>query len=134
MAGSSKVIGIDLGTTNSVVAIMEGGSRSSSPTPRARASPLGRRLPGERRAHRRPRREAPGGHERQEHHLLDQALHGPAPQRGGDRREDGPYKIVGGADELVKVEVRGKQYTPPEISAMILTSLKERPRRTSARR
>src|SRR5262249_20575774 len=36
-----------------------------------------------------------------------------------------PYKIVGSGDELVKVEIRGKTYTPPEISAMILQSLKE---------
>ena len=35
-----------------------------------------------------------------------------------------PYKVVGGADELVKVEVRGKLYTPPEISAMVLQDLK----------
>src|ERR671937_3149862 len=36
-----------------------------------------------------------------------------------------PYKIVGGPNELVKVEIDGKQYTPPEISAMILRKLKE---------
>src|SRR4051812_27741959 len=36
-----------------------------------------------------------------------------------------PYKIVGGPDELVKVEIDGKAYTPPEISAMILRKLKE---------
>jgi molecular chaperone DnaK len=36
-----------------------------------------------------------------------------------------PYKIVGGADELVKVQVRGKDYTPPEVSAMILQDLKK---------
>ena len=36
-----------------------------------------------------------------------------------------PYKIVGGPDELVKVNVRGKEYTPPEISAMILQDLKK---------
>ena len=35
-----------------------------------------------------------------------------------------PYKVVGGADELVKVEIDGKQYAPPEISAMILRDLK----------
>jgi len=35
-----------------------------------------------------------------------------------------PYKIVGGPEELVKVEARGKQYTPPEISAMVLQDLK----------
>src|SRR6202166_2039800 len=36
-----------------------------------------------------------------------------------------PYKIVGGPDELVKVDINGKLYTPPEISAMILRKLKE---------
>jgi molecular chaperone DnaK len=36
-----------------------------------------------------------------------------------------PYKIVGGANDLVKVDIDGKQYTPPEISAMILRKLKE---------
>ena len=36
-----------------------------------------------------------------------------------------PYKIVGGPDELVKVEIDGKQYTPPEISALVLRKLKE---------
>jgi molecular chaperone DnaK len=36
-----------------------------------------------------------------------------------------PYKITGGPDELVKVSVRGKEYTPPEISAMILQDLKK---------
>ena len=36
-----------------------------------------------------------------------------------------PYKVVGGPEELVKVEVRGKRYTPQEISAMILQDLKK---------
>jgi molecular chaperone DnaK len=36
-----------------------------------------------------------------------------------------PYKITGASDELVKVAVRGKQYTPPEVSAMILQDLKK---------
>src|SRR5438552_16791422 len=36
-----------------------------------------------------------------------------------------PYKIVGGPEEPVKVEIDGKTYTPPEISAMILRKLKE---------
>jgi molecular chaperone DnaK len=36
-----------------------------------------------------------------------------------------PYKVVGTPDELVKVEIRGKLYSPPEISAMILQKLKE---------
>jgi molecular chaperone DnaK len=36
-----------------------------------------------------------------------------------------PFEITGGSEELVKVRVRGKEYTPPEISAFILQSLKE---------
>jgi len=36
-----------------------------------------------------------------------------------------PYKVTGGADELVKVNVRGKEFTPPEVSAMILQDLKK---------
>jgi molecular chaperone DnaK len=36
-----------------------------------------------------------------------------------------PYKITGASDELVKVKIRGKEYTPPEISAMILQDLKK---------
>src|SRR5947208_7411917 len=36
-----------------------------------------------------------------------------------------PYKIVGGANELVKVDIDGRAFTPPEISAMILRKLKE---------
>ncbi|MGB2808070.1 MAG: molecular chaperone DnaK, partial [Sedimentisphaerales bacterium] len=36
-----------------------------------------------------------------------------------------PYKITGGPEELVKVHARGKEYTPPEISAMILQDLKK---------
>jgi molecular chaperone DnaK len=36
-----------------------------------------------------------------------------------------PYEVTGGAEELVKVKVRDKDYTPPEISAMILQDLKK---------
>ena len=43
----------------------------------------------------------------------------------GDEEKMVPYKVVGGANELVKVETMGKQYTPPEISAQILRALKE---------
>jgi molecular chaperone DnaK len=36
-----------------------------------------------------------------------------------------PYEVTGGPEELVKVKIRGKDYTPPEISAMILQDLKK---------
>ncbi len=43
----------------------------------------------------------------------------------GDEERRVPYKIVGAPQELVKVEAAGKQYTPPELSAMVLRALKE---------
>ena len=44
-----------------------------------------------------------------------------------------PYSITGGADELVKVDVRGKAYTPPEISAIDPAGLEKDRRRLSRR-
>jgi len=43
----------------------------------------------------------------------------------GEEEKMVPYEIIGGADELVKVNIRGKEFTPPEISAMILRNLRE---------
>jgi molecular chaperone DnaK len=42
-----------------------------------------------------------------------------------DEEKTVPYKVTGGPEELVKVEIEGKEYTPPEISAMTLQNLKE---------
>ena len=83
----SKIIGIDLGTTNSVVAVMEGGEPKVIPNAEGnRTTPSvvaftksGERLVG-------PGRQAPGDHQPGEHHLLDQALHGAQVRRGAPRR------------------------------------------------
>ncbi|MCX7934658.1 MAG: molecular chaperone DnaK, partial [Planctomycetota bacterium] len=119
-----KIIGIDLGTTNSVVAIMEGGQpkviinrEGSRLTPSVVAFTDDGRLVGQL--------------------AKRQAITNPTNtiysiKRFMGRRHNEvaaeeklvPYKIVGAPDELVKVEVKGKQYTPPEISAMILQYLK----------
>ena len=73
-----KIIGIDLGTTNSVVAVMEGGEPTVIPSLRGQSHrPVGRRLLEDRRARRRPAGQAPGRHQPDQHRLLDQALHGP---------------------------------------------------------
>ena len=69
--------------------------------------------------------QAAGGHQPDGDDLLDQALHGPPAQRGRGEEKLVPYEVVGGPSDLVKVDVDGKQYTPPEISAMILRKLKE---------
>ena len=73
----SKIIGIDLGTTNSVVAVMEGGEPTVITNPEGgRLTPSVVAFTKDGRASRRPGREAAGRDESGEHRLLDQALHG----------------------------------------------------------
>ena len=78
----AKIIGIDLGTTNSVVAIMEGDQ------PKVLINAQGSRLTpsvvaftDKGRTHRRPKRQAPAGDQPQKHRLQHQAIHGPSAQR-----------------------------------------------------
>lgn len=126
MAEGEKIIGIDLGTTNSVVAVMEGGEVKVIPnqegnrlTPSVVAfTDKGERLvgdPAKRQAITNPRRTV----------YSIKRFMGRRHREVAAEEKLVPYKIVGGPDELVKVEMDGKQYTPPEISAMILRKLKE---------
>ncbi len=126
MAEGEKLIGIDLGTTNSVVAVMEGSEVKVIPnqegnrlTPSVVAfTDKGERLvgdPAKRQAITNPRRTI----------FSIKRFMGRRHNEVQAEEKLVPYKIVGGPDELVKVEVDGKQYTPPEISAMILRKLKE---------
>jgi molecular chaperone DnaK len=126
VAEGEKIIGIDLGTTNSVVAVMEGGDVTVIPnqegsrlTPSVVAfSTKGEILVGE------PAKR--------------QAITNPkgtvySIKRFMGRRHDEvraeekmiPYEVVGGPSEYVKVHANNKDYTPPEISAMVLRKLKE---------
>jgi molecular chaperone DnaK len=123
---SDVIIGIDLGTTNSVVAVMEGGEvkvianqEGNRLTPSVVAfTDKGDRLvgdPAKRQAITNPRRTVYSikrfmGRRHKEIHGEEKLV---------------PYKIVGAEDEPAKVEIDGKTYTPPEISAMILRKLKE---------
>src|SRR5271166_3247807 len=126
MAEGEKIIGIDLGTTNSVVAVMEGGEVKVIPnqeghrlTPSVVAfTDKGDRLVGElarRQAALNPRRTI----------YSIKRFMGRRHNEVQSEEKLVPYKIVGGPDELVKVDIDGKQYTPPEISALILRKLKE---------
>src|SRR5215467_9590809 len=121
-----KIIGIDLGTTNSVVAVMEGGEVKVIPnqegnrlTPSVVAfTDKGDRLvgdPAKRQAITNPRRTI----------YSIKRFMGRRHNEVESEEKLVPYKIVGGPQELVKVEIDGKQYTPPEISAMVLRKLKE---------
>ena len=126
MSKQSKIIGIDLGTTNSVVAVMEGGEgqviqnlEGARTTPSVVAiQPDGSRLVGAP-----ARRQAVTNPERTIFSI--KRFMGRRHSEVAAEEKTVPYKLVGGAEELVKVEVDGKQYTPPEISAVVLASLKE---------
>ncbi|MGE3163473.1 MAG: molecular chaperone DnaK [Planctomycetota bacterium] len=122
----SKIIGIDLGTTNSVVAVMEGGEPTVIPnrdgnrvTPSIVAfTDKGERLVGQiakRQAVTNPRNTI----------FSIKRFMG---RRHGEVQEEEkmvPYSVIGGPDELVRVSANGKEYTPPEVSAVILRELKE---------
>jgi len=122
----SKIVGIDLGTTNSVVSVMEGGEPKVIPnmegartTPSVIAfTPSGERLigaPAKRQAATNPGNTI----------YSIKRFMGRRHSEVDAEEKMVPYKVVGGADELVKVEVGDKTYTPPEISAQILRGLKE---------
>ena len=118
----SKTIGIDLGTTNSVVAVIEGGepavitnSEGGRVTPSAVAFTGKERLVGQaakRQAVTNPRNTI----------FSIKRFMGRRHSEVGSEEKLVPYEIVGGPDELVKVNVdsEGKDFTPPEISAMVL--------------
>ena len=124
---ASKIIGIDLGTTNSVVAVMEGGDPVVIPNAeggRTTPSVVAFTKDGERLVGQVAKRQAVTNP--QEHHLLDQALHGPADRaRSRKRSSASPTRSPTGQNGLAAVEISGKQYTPPEISAMILQKMKQ---------
>ncbi len=120
----SKVIGIDLGTTNSVVAVMEGGEPTVIANPeggRTTPSVVAFTKTGERLVGQVAKRQAITNPE----NTIFSIKRFVGRRYGEVSEEMGlvPYKVIddGGA---VKVEAQGKQYAPPEISAMILQAMK----------
>jgi molecular chaperone DnaK len=122
----AKIIGIDLGTTNSVVAVMEGSSPKvliNSSGSRLTPSVVGFTDKGERLVGQIARHQQVTNPENTVFSI--KRFMGRRHNEVSSEEKIVPYKITGGANELVKVDVRGKQYTPPEISAMILQDLKK---------
>jgi len=122
----TKIIGIDLGTTNSVVAVMEGSSPKvliNSSGSRLTPSVVGFTDKGERLVGQIARHQQVTNPENTVFSI--KRFMGRRHNEVSAEEKTVPYKITGGPDELVKVQVRGKEHTPPEISAMILQDLKK---------
>ena len=122
----AKIIGIDLGTTNSCVAIMEGdqpkvliNSQGSRITPSVVAfTEKGERLVGQTAKHQQvtnPKNTV----------FSIKRFMGRRHSEVAGEEKMVPYTIVGAPEELVQVEVRGKKYTPEAVSAIILQDLKK---------
>jgi molecular chaperone DnaK len=122
----AKIIGIDLGTTNSVVAVMEGSSPKvliNSSGSRLTPSVVGFTDKGERLVGQIARHQQVTNPENTVFSI--KRFMGRRHSEVSSEEKIVPYKIVGNPEELVKVTVRGKEYTPPEVSAMILQDLKK---------
>ncbi len=121
-----KIIGIDLGTTNSVVAVIEGGDPKVIPnaegnrlTPSVVAfTEKGEVLVGEP-----ARRQAVTNPTRTVYSV--KRFMGRRHSEVQSEEKMVPYRVVGSADDYVKIEIGDQQYTPQEISAKIVRKLKE---------
>src|SRR4030065_683269 len=123
---TNKIIGIDLGTTLSVVAVMEGSSPKvliNSSGSRLTPSVVGFTDKGERLVGQIAKHQQVTNPENTVYSI--KRFMGRRHKEVAAEEKIVPYKITGGPDELVKVSVRGKEYTPPEVSAMILQDLKK---------
>ncbi len=121
----SKIIGIDLGTTNSVVSVMQGGEPVVIPNQeggRTTPSVVAITKTGERLVGQVAKRQAVTNPENTVYsikrfmgHRFDEVT---------DETKRVPYKVTKGPHDDARVEIFGKAYTPPELSAMILQKLK----------
>jgi len=121
-----KIVGIDLGTTNSVVAVMEGdevkvipNKHGSNLTP----SVVGFAESGERLVGQLAKRQAIVNPRNTVYSI--KRFIGRRRNEVGQEEKMFPYEIVGGPEEPVRVKIRDKVYSPQEISAMVLNDLKE---------
>lgn len=122
----SKIIGIDLGTTNSCVAVMEGGEPTIITNPeggRTTPSVVAFTKKDERLVGQPAKRQAVTNPENTVYSI--KRFMGRMFDEVGTEIESVPYKVGKTKTGAVTVEAGGKEYTPPEISAMILQKLKQ---------
>jgi molecular chaperone DnaK len=122
----SKIIGIDLGTTNSVVSVMEGGQPVVIPNQeggRTTPSVVGFAKSGERLVGQVAKRQSVTNPENTVYSI--KRFMGRRFDEVSEEMKLVPYKVVRGDTNDARVEIMGKKYSPPEISAMILGKLKE---------
>ncbi len=121
----SKIIGIDLGTTNSVVAVMQGGEPvviANQEGGRTTPSVVAITKSGERLVGQVAKRQAVTNPENTVYSI--KRFMGRRFEEVGDEVKRVPYKLVAGPHDDARVQISGKAYSPPEISAMILQKLK----------
>jgi molecular chaperone DnaK len=123
---ADKVIGIDLGTTNSVVAVLEGGDPVVIPNAeggRTTPSVVAFTKDGERLVGQIAKRQAVTNPQNTIFSI--KRFMGRKTSEVQDEQKKVPYKVASGSNDLAAVEIQGKRYTPPEISAMILQKMKQ---------
>jgi molecular chaperone DnaK len=121
-----KIIGIDLGTTNSCVAVMEGGQPTviaNQEGARTTPSVVGFTKSGERLVGQVAKRQAITNPENTIFSI--KRFMGRRYDEVSEEMKMVPYKVTRGENGDARVDIQGKKYSPPEISAMILTKLKE---------
>src|ERR1700722_12190074 len=121
----SKIIGIDLGTTNSVVSVMQGGEPVVIPNQEgARTTPsvVAITKSGERLVGQVAKRQAITNPENTVYSI--KRFMGRRYDEVQEETKRVPYRVVKGPHDDARVEISGKSYSPPEVSAMILQKLK----------
>ncbi len=123
---ADKVIGIDLGTTNSVVSVMEGGDPVVIPNAeggRTTPSVVGFTKDGERLVGQIAKRQAVTNPQNTVFSI--KRFMGRKMSEVKEEAGRVPYKTDAGSGDVATVEVQGKRFTPPEVSAMILQKMKQ---------
>jgi molecular chaperone DnaK len=123
---AEKVIGIDLGTTNSVVAVMEGGDPVVIPNAeggRTTPSVVAFTKDNERLVGQVAKRQSVTNPQNTIFSI--KRFMGRRMDEIVEETKRVPYRILAGQNDLASVEIQGKRYTPPEISAMILQKMRQ---------